>query len=432
MKTVWRGSQEIPQFNRLNGDIKTDVLIIGGGLAGLLCAHRLHERGVNYALIERDRILSKVSGLTTAKITAQHGLIYSKLIKEFSVEWARQYYKSNTQAIEEYRRLCESIDCNFETKNSYVYSLSDKNKIEAEISALKSIGADAKYKKELLLPFSIAGAVKLSNQAQFDPLMFAAAIAKSLNIYEQTVATEYVGDAVITNGGTITAKKIIVATHFPFINKHGLYFLKMYQHRSYVLGLEDAENVDGMYVDEAKDGLSFRNYNGLLLLGGGSHRTGKKGGSYSELMAFAKKHYPWARVKFYWATQDCMTLDGIPYIGRYSNRTTNIYVATGFNKWGMTSSMVAANLLCDMVMGKPNEYTELYSPSRSILRPQLVCNAIESAVNLFTLSTPRCPHLGCALKWNSQEHSWDCPCHGSRFSEDGKLLNNPATGDLKL
>ena len=432
MKTVWRTFQEMPEFGSLSGDIKTDVLIIGGGLAGILCAHRLHERGVNYALIERDRILSKVSGLTTAKITAQHGLIYSKLIKEFSVEWARQYYKANTQAIEEYRRLCECIDCNFETKDSFVYSLSDKNKIEAEISALKSIGADAKYKKELPLPFSIAGAVKLSNQAQFDPVMFAASIAKGLNIYEQTVAKEYVNGAIITNGGKITAKKIIVATHFPFINKHGLYFLKMYQHRSYVLGLEGAENVDGMYVDEAKDGLSFRNYNNLLLIGGGSHRTGKKGGSYGELMAFVKKHYPWAKAKFYWATQDCMTLDGIPYIGRYSKQTTDFYVATGFNKWGMTSSMVAANMLCDMVMGKPNEYTELYSPSRSILRPQLICNAFESAVNLLTLTTPRCPHLGCALKWNPQEHSWDCPCHGSRFSEEGKLLDNPATGDLKL
>ncbi|MEE1280119.1 MAG: FAD-dependent oxidoreductase [Oscillospiraceae bacterium] len=432
MKTVWLDREEIPHFNGLGGDIKTDVLIIGGGLAGVLCAYKLAERGVNYVLIERDRIMSKVSGFTTAKITAQHGLIYAKLIKGFSVERARQYYKSNTQAIEEYRRLCENIDCNFETMDSFVYSLSDKNKIEAEISALRSIGADAKYKKELPLPFSVAGAVNLPNQAQFDPVMFAAAISKNLNIYEQTVAREFANGAVITNCGRITAKKIIVATHFPFINKHGLYFLKMYQHRSYVVALEGAEDVGGMYVDEAKEGLSFRNYKNLLLLGGGSHRTGKKGGSYGELMAFAKKHYPNAKARFHWATQDCMTLDGIPYIGRYSKQTTDFYVATGFNKWGMTSSMVAANLLCDMVMGKQNEYTELYSPSRSILRPQLVCNAFETTVSLLTFTSPRCPHLGCALKWNSQEHSWDCPCHGSRFSEQGKLLDNPATGDLEL
>ena len=226
--------------------------------------------------------------------------------------------------------------------------------------------------------------------------------------------------------------KIIVATHFPILNKHGSYFLKLYQHRSYVLALEGAQKVDGMYVDEDKKGLSFRNYGDRLLLGGGSHRTGKKGGNWHELEKFARKHYPSARVVGKWATQDCMSLDSVPYIGQYSKNTPDLYVATGFNKWGMTSSMVASMILSDLVQGKPNEYAQVFSPSRSILRPQLAVNALESTFGLLTPTVPRCPHLGCALKYNKAEHSWDCPCHGSRFTESGEVINNPATDDKRM
>ena len=186
-----------------------------------------------------------------------------------------------------------------------------------------------------------------------------------------------------------------------------------------------------MYLDEAENGLSFRSHNGRLILGGGGHRTGKQGGSWQELEAFAAAHYPDANITHRWATQDCMTLDGMPYIGQYSANTPNLYVATGFNKWGMTGSMASALLLTDLILGKPNPYAGLFSPSRSMLHPQLGINMLESAKNLLTPTAPRCPHLGCALKWNPQEHSWDCPCHGSRFTAEGELIDNPATGDLK-
>jgi glycine/D-amino acid oxidase-like deaminating enzyme len=212
-------------------------------------------------------------------------------------------------------------------------------------------------------------------------------------------------------------------------NKHGAYFLKMYQSRSYELALENAGSVDGMYVD-GNGGLSFRQYGDLLLLGGGGHRTGKPGGGWAALEDFVKRYYPGAKERFRWATQDCMTLDGLPYIGRYSKRTPNLYVATGFNKWGMTSSMVAAELLGDLVQGRGNLYASVFDPSRTVLHPQLAVNMLEAAKSLMTFTKPRCPHMGCALKWNKQERSWDCPCHGSRFTEDGKLLNNPATDDL--
>ena len=242
---------------------------------------------------------------------------------------------------------------------------------------------------------------------------------------------EYNGEFFKTNGGRIYAKKAIVATHFPIFNKHGSYFLKLYQHRSYVIAYKNTERINGMYLDENEKGFSFREYNDMLIIGGGSHRTGKKGGNWKEISDFANKYYPTATEVCRWATQDCMTLDGVPYIGEYSNNTNDLYVATGFNKWGMTSSMVAARLLFDLVLERNNKYTELFSPSRSILRPQLLINAFESTLNLITPTTPRCPHLGCALKWNKYERSWDCPCHGSRFSEKGQLIDNPATDDLK-
>jgi hypothetical protein len=304
--------------------------------------------------------------------------------------------------------------------------------IRPEMAAYERLKIPYVWKYSPALPFSVAGALGFSDQGQFHPWKLAAHIAEDLKIYENTKALAFVGNRVQTPKGTITAKKIIVATHFPMNNKHGSYFLKLYQSRSYVLGLENVPGVDGMYVDENDRGLSFRNYGELLLLGGGGHRTGKPGGGWKGLEDFAKAHYPNARIRGRWATQDCMTLDDLPYIGQYSSRTPDLFVATGFNKWGMTNAMVAADVLRDLVQGRENACADLFSPSRSILRPQLASNALEAAKSLLTFTKPRCPHMGCALHWNPQEHSWDCPCHGSRFTETGELINGPATDDKKM
>ena len=426
MASIWSETARLPQFPPLQENIHTDVLIIGGGMAGLLCAYRLHTAGVDYILCEANTISTGITKNTTAKITSQHGLIYHKL----GTEKAKLYLEANQKALNEYRRLCADIDCDYSEQNSYVYSINDLKKLQKELSALKKLNFPASYQKPLSLPISTVGAVKFPGQAQFHPLKFLAAIAKDLRIYEHTPIRELAPHTAKTDNATITAKKIIVATHFPILNKHGSYFIKMYQHRSYCLALENAGHVGGMYVDESKTGLSFRDHGDLLILGGGSHRTGKQGGNWAELEAFASRHYPNAKIRYRWATQDCMTLDGIPYIGQYSARIPDLYVATGFNKWGMTSSMVAADILTDLISGRENPYATLFYPSRSILHPQLAVNGFEAVKNLLTFTTKRCPHLGCALKWNPVEHTWDCPCHGSRFEENGTLIDNPATGDL--
>lgn len=431
-KSVWTDSIEIPQFDSLNGDRKTDVLIIGGGLCGLLCAYFLQRAEIDYILVEGDRIAKGITKNTTAKITFLHGLIYSKLINSVGREQAQMYLSANKAALQEYEKMCGSIDCDFERKSAYTYSMKDRQKIENEARALHRLGINAEVADNLELPFKTLGAVRVDNQAQFNPLKFIAEISKELHIYEKTFIRDITPHTAIADNGKITADKIIVTTHFPFINKHGNYYLKLYQHRSYAVAFENAQEMEGMYVDEYNKGMSFRSYKNLLFIGGGGHRTGKKGGNWNEIYDFAKRYYPDSTEKYSWAAQDCMSLDKIPYIGLYSKRTPDLYVASGFNKWGITSSMAAAMILTDMVRGKKSEFAEVFSPQRSILKPQLAVNGFEAVMNLLTPTPKRCPHLGCALKWNRAEHTWDCPCHGSRFEESGKLIDNPSTGNAKI
>ena len=430
MKSIWERNGSGVKFDALEDNKSTDVLIVGGGIAGLLCARQLKNAGVDCMLAEATEICGGITKNTTAKITLQHGLLYDKLIRRFGEDKARLYLQAQVDAGEEYRRLCQSMDCDYEIRDSVVYSLHDRKKLEREVVALNRLGCKAGLSIAEELPIKVAGAVKVRNQAQFYPLKFLYAIAKDLPICEHTKVVELAPHRVVTNHGTIYYNKLILATHFPILNKHGGYFLKLYQHRSYVIALKGAQNVNGMYVDESDTGLSFRNYGDLLLLGGGAHRTGKQGGAFRELESFAQNHYKNATIVAKWATQDCMTLDGVPYIGQYAKSTPNVYVATGFNKWGMTNAMVASRILCDLVCGKENPYAQVFSPTRSILRPQIAVNAFESTLGLLTPTAPRCPHLGCALRYNPVEHTWDCPCHGSRFTKNGELIDNPATDDL--
>lgn len=430
--SVWNTNCYLPKFETLHGTTHTDVLIIGGGLCGVLCAHFLKLAGVDYLLVEADTIGSGITKYTTAKLTSQHGLIYDRLIQTKGRELASLYLWANEKALSEYRSLAHRIECDFEEKSAYTYSLLDRQKIEDEVRAVNSLGFPAEFAEDVPLPFATKGAIRFPNQAQFHPLKFLAGIAEGLKIYEHTFIRDIAPHRAWSDDGEIIANKIIIATHFPFLNKHGSYFLKLYQHRSYVIALEGAPDVGGMYVDEARTGMSFRNYKDLLLVGGGSHRTGKRGGNYNALREFAVVHYPDARELYHWATQDCMSLDGIPYVGPYSKRTPDLFVASGFNKWGMTGSMAAAMLLCEMVMGMKNEWSEVFSPGRSMLTPQLFVNGGIALANLLAPSLKRCPHMGCALKWNAAEHTWDCPCHGSRFEGDGALIDNPATGDAKI
>lgn len=433
MKSLWMDNYQTTDSNTttLKGSIETDTVIVGGGLAGILCSYMLKERGVNHVVVEAKYIGSGVTRNTTAKITAQHGIIYSQIEKQYGFGAARDYLNANQKAVAEYRRLAQNIDCDFEEKTAYVYSRDNPEKLKKEADVYKRMGVESLFLEEPPIPVNTMGALGMTGQAQFHPVKFLNAIAKGLPIYEHTFATKIKPGAVITEKGTIHARRIILATHYPMVNVQGLYFMKLYQHRSYVLALTGAQDPDGMYIDEQKDGLSFRTYGKYLLLGGGSHRTGKPGCGWEALRRTAQEAYPDAHEEFAWAAQDCMSLDVMPYIGRHSSGRRELYVASGFNKWGITGSMVAARLISDLISEGSSPYAPLFTPSRPMLHPQLFINIGEAALGLLSFGK-RCPHLGCALKWNPQEHTWDCPCHGSRFDRKGSLIDNPAKRGIDI
>lgn len=478
MESIWSKTTKIPERPVLQGDLTVEAAVIGGGLAGILTAYLLKKRNVNTIVLEAATIGSGQTKNTTAKITSQHDVIYSKLLKTFGEERARQYAQANQQAIGQYRRMIneQNIDCSFKESPAYLYSqkLQDGPQLEEEANAAKSLGINAEFVFKTELPFPVAEAVKFHDQAQFNPLEFLKAISHDLNIFEGTRVIKVEDNHIFTDQGTVTAKYIVFASHFPFINMPGFYFARMHQERSYVLALDNVPVLNGMYLGIGAESLSLRSYDGKLLLGGGGHRTGEnsKGGKYTFLREKAAQFFPQSKEILHWSAQDCMTLDGVPYIGQFSSSTPNWYVATGFGKWGMTSSMVAATLISDQITEIENPYAEVFSPSR--FTPSASVSAFVTDMGqavkglskqVFSLPrediealppghggiveydgekvgvykdddgeafivSVRCPHLGCQLEWNPDEKSWDCPCHGSRFDYKGNLLDNPAQKNL--
>ena len=368
MSSIWNLDTKLPVMETLEEDKKTDVVVIGGGLAGLLTAYFLYQNNVNTIVLEANKIASGQTMNTTAKITSQHNLIYDNLIKQFGIEVATGYASANENAIKMYSNIIEklNISCHFKNELAYVYSLDNEEIIEREVEAANKVGIKAQYTKKTSLPFEVKASVVFPNQGSFNPLEFIKEIIKPLTIYENTMVKEVKNNKVITDKAVVTGEHIVVATHYPFINVPGYYFMRMHQERSYVICLENADKLDGMYIDEANNGYSFRNYEDKLLLGGPGHRTGenKYGGYYDKLRGAAADFYPDSREICHWSAQDCVTIDNVPYIGLYSSSTPNMYVATGFKKWGMTSSMVSAMIISDLILGKENEYAKVFTPQR--------------------------------------------------------------------
>lgn len=438
MKSLWQKETSDIAAKRSEAKNKhRDVIIVGAGLAGILTAYYLQEEGKNVLVLEADTIASGQTGRTTAKITSQHDIKYSKLIRTVGMKKAKMYAKANEAAIEEFARLIaeQGIECDFERVPAYLYTLENEKKIIDEAEAAVNLGIDAHFTRKTELPFKVKGAVCFPNQAQFSPLKFVEKIAAKLEVSEHTKVLDIKGNRVITEKAVFTADKIVVATHYPILNVPGFYFLRQHQERSYVLALSGCPKLEGMYYGIDDDGLSFRQSGDALLLGGGSHRSGKSrpGGSYCFLHKEAAKYYPKSKEITRWSAQDCMPHDGIPFIGKYSFFTPNLYVITGFQKWGMTPSMLAAMILRDEICGVDNPYAKVFSPQRINVAAgmkNLLVDIGESVMGLtkgwLGSKERRCPHMGCELKWNDEEQTWECPCHGSRFDKAGKLMDNPS------
>lgn len=420
-------------------ELEYDVIVVGAGMAGLLTAYYLKEQGKKVLVLEAKQVASGQTGRTTAKITSQHDIKYSRLIQTIGRKKAKMYAAANEAAILEYEKLVQThgIDCDFARVPAYLYSRKEKEALEKEAEAAASFGIPASFTTETELPFAVEGAVRFDGQAQFTPLKFVRYIASQLDIKEGTRVTAVRGHRVITEREVFTAENTVIATHYPLRNVPGFYFLRQHQERSYVLAISGCEKIKGMYYGIDEDGLSFRQEGELLLLGGSGHRTGERGhcGAYDTLLALAEYYFPDCKVEDRWSAQDCMPHDGIPFIGRYSIFTSHLYVASGFGKWGMTTSMAAAMILRDKLCGTDNSYQKLFSPQRLLVRAGIKNFLTDTGGSVKGLigglfHRPRCAHMGCELEWNEDEKSWDCPCHGSRFTETGKLLDNPANRDI--
>lgn len=441
--SIWKQTTAIPHRPALAGDMQADVAVIGAGIAGILTAYELQKRGKKVIVLEADRIGSGQTGNTTAKITGQHGLIYDSLIRLYGEEFARRYAKAQEQAISDYEHLvkAEKISCHWERKDSYLYTVSgDERLLRRELAAAKTLGIAAEYRLETPLPFPVKGAVCFPEQAQFHPLEFLGQLAKKLTVYEKTEVLRVRGRRVETNRGTVRARRIVFACHYPFPIVPGWYFLRQHQERSYVLALSGIPRFEGMYYGIDSDGLSYRWYEDLLLVGGGGHRTGEVAETcgFRALESQVRERFPCAKTVARWSAQDCMPHDKLPFVGRFSLWRPDWYVVTGLKKWGMTGAMVAAKLLAAQVSGQHGAYASLFTPQRVHWRAsqKALWNDVKHSVKglgkgYLGRKTPRCPHMGCALVWNADEKTWECPCHGSRFSSQGELLDGPAQNSLQ-
>lgn len=477
MKSIW-SEETIEKYPTLQGEKNAQVAVIGGGMAGLLTAFFLKQKGVDAVVLEQGRIARGVTENTTAKITSQHHLIYDRLCKKLGIERAQMYANANQQAISDYQKLIDSyhINCDFEEKDAFVYETRpDTSVLQREAEAARALGIPADVVNRCELPFPVTGALRFQGQAQFHPVKFLKAIVRDLTIYENAGVKTIKKDRMTTEHGALSAEKIIFATHYPFINLPGFYFLRQHQQRSYVIAASNAAKLHGMYIDAMTSGYSFRNAGDMLLLGGEGHRTGEagEGGRRQKLETALHGWYPQAQTQYFWSAQDCMTHDGVPYIGRFSHLKPNWFVATGFGKWGMTSSMAAARILCDLVLDEKNPCAPVFSPmrrtmgagtkklmvdmgvtvrsfsKRCFVSPKTMLSELRPGEGgivtyekgkvgayrredgeIFLVST-KCPHLGCELCWNPDELTWECPCHGSRFDYRGRLLDGPATSNLE-
>ena len=387
MESFWKYNIEMSERNTMENRTHIHTLIIGAGMAGVLTAYLLKQCGIEPVIVEAKTIGSGQTENTTAKITSQHDMFYSKLIRRTSYKRAKTYAKANEEAIRIFEQIIrkEKIDCDFRKLPSYLYTC-DKRKIpqlKKEAEAAKKLGIQAKYvegENITELPFAIEGAVCFQNQAQFHPLKFLKHLTKDMNIYENTRVLSVKGHTVVTDKGKVIADNIIFACHYPITNVPGFYFLRQHQERSYVMALEHNSELKGMYYGIDKNSLSFRSAGKVLLIGGGGHRTGKsicqrkdkdKYG-YTFLHQMAAKYYKNDGKICYWAAQDCMPHDEIPFIGRYSFFRPYWYVATGFKKWGMTTSMVAAMILSSLIRGRSDVYEKAFSPQRLLVRAGMI------------------------------------------------------------
>ena len=491
LASLWFEGRERPPRPALEEDVHVDACVVGAGIAGLSAAFELSRLGASVAVLEARHVGAGASGYNTAKLSSLHGLTYSKLEGRLGAEKARLYGAANERGIERVFEIAGElgIDCDLRRKPNLVYTESDgeRGQIEDEVEAARRAALPARLVEETDLPFPIAAAVQFERQAEFHPVRYLDGLAAGLEaegvrICEGTRAVSVSAGSpcrVRTEAGrTVTAASVVVATHLPFLDR-GAFFARCHPERSYVVAApyDGTAATGGMYLSTESPAHSIRAHElegrAWLLVGGESHKTG-----HGDAAERYRRLEEWARERFgmepvlRWATQDQMPVDGVPFIGPVDPLSANVYVATGFRKWGLAMGAAAGELLAALADGREHPWAELFDTSR--LRPRasvasFVKESLDVALRFFgdrvtkrgggswiergegrvvgaglgqravyrdgdgTLHalSARCTHLGCIVSWNSAERTWDCPCHGSRFGARGEVIMGPAVRPLE-
>lgn len=475
MSSIWE-SVKVEGGSQLKENIERDIVVVGGGMAGILTAFKLTERGENVTLVEaKPRLCDGVTKNTTAHITALQGLLYSALKTKHSLEYAKNYFQSQTKAIDEYEKIIikNNIECDFKRVDAFLFSRGETEELKNEFKTLIDIGAKPEYKTTTINLKAIK-AIMIKNQAVFHPLKFLNSLPKKFQIYTSTaiVDVDLNNKILYTEKFYIKANKIIIATNYPIVNVRGRYFIKLYKSSSYAIATNELADIGGIYNEDTSEGITLRNLGQQVIIGGLDHRTGRPSTrrAFEKLENEAVKCFKKVEIVNRWDANDTMTSDEVPLVGQFDIIHKDIYLITGFNKWGMANSMISSDIIADLIQDVPNEYAEIFCPQRPkfkfgyflsnmgvvfkdlLIKP--LCIPFKSYKDLelgtgdivmfhgkkravykdengkFHACKPFCKHLGCQLQFNMNTKTWDCPCHGSRYDENGKLICSPAVEDL--
>jgi glycine/D-amino acid oxidase-like deaminating enzyme/nitrite reductase/ring-hydroxylating ferredoxin subunit len=489
--SYWVESTTASPYPQLSDTTEADTCVVGAGLVGITTALLLQEAGRDVVIVEMGEVVTGVTGHTTAKVTSGHGLIYASLESSHGADTARGYAQANEAGLARIADLVSrySIGCDFERKANYAYCErpEDADDIRAEVDAAARAGLDVSLVTETSLPFPVAAAIELRDQAQFHPRKYLLALldvftSNGGRVFEKTRATgleEGSPCVVETTGGEVRARHVVLATHYPFVDR-ALLFPRVHPKRSYVVAGPADRLPEGMFISSTEPTRSVRTIpdgdRTLLLVSGEGHSTGQEYETeerYENLDRWGAEHFG-LRTEYRWSTQDGTSVDELPYIGTIRRGSDHVYTATAFNKWGFTNGTIGADIITDAILGRSNEWAGLFDVHRvtvkqsaekfvsentkvamhfvrdRALHPQRsdphelapgeagvhrsgtqMVAAYRDEDGLLHKVSAICTHLACVVSWNPAEKTWDCPCHGSRFDFDGHVIQGPAVKDLE-
>lgn len=493
--SLWLKDGISNSFKSMEADEICDVLIVGAGVAGITTAYMLSDSGKSVILIDKDIPLNLTTGNTTAKFTFQHGVNYNSIIENQGLENAKLYYDAQIEAMNFVENLVfdNNIPCDFKKTYAMVYAEneSDFKEIMKEYHAYKKLNIPCELVEEVPYGLKGVGGLKVEDQIVLNPVKYCEFLLsqlsnKNIKVYEKTNVVDTINNGeriVITtdSGKRIQTNKLVVATGYPYYDAGGLFFTRLEASRSYLTAYANVDASEGMLISNSSSAHSIRfsNTDGInyLLIGGGAHKVGQEDSamkSYEDLILFAKNNFNTSNLSYRWSAQDYESLDKIPYIGQITDHHKNVFVATGFKKWGMTNGTFAGLLISSLINNLDSKYTELFKPSRGevkenigtllsvnlnvakeLIKGKIAKDEVElKDIHIDTggiikfkgkrtgayrdqngtlhLVDSTCTHLGCELEYNNAERTFDCPCHGSRFNYEGKVIEGPANKDLKI